>query len=368
MYDLHAGLSDVFISLKLGWSLRKMSVTLRSMIICWLIYIVFSYAALMLTASSRALGFVNLFRYFELFPLFPSEFGGTWQYGIYGLGIVLSIFYIMETGTAVARSTFEDICGKKDVSIKELKRFARSSRWTIILSVVLLGLVFLVFPVSIMLWSLTARIPLFGFIIIAVTSIPMFVWGLSGVAVFFVFIFGFFMVPAILACTEYDSTSTVIEMFILVLLHPFRFFMFELASGIMTILSAMFLSVFACVSMIYLYIINMGLIGDSFYTLVCASIKHIPGVSSLFVFISAFWGKYNTMKDILFPVETLSLSAQYIAGWILGLSLIFIILWILSYSFATLCSSQVITYIALRKQNDGVDIRFNHTKQVLLKQ
>ena len=54
-----------------------------------------------------------------------------------------------------------------------------------------------------------------------------------------------------------------------------------------------------------------------------------------------------------------------IASWMLAVNLLLIIFMILSYPFATLYSSQVITYITFRKQNDGVDLRYNGYKKEL---
>ena len=362
-YILRFGLPDFFLSLKLGWSLKKMYLAFRAMAIAWILYVVFSYTALALTDFSRAIGFLCLFRYFELFPFFPDEFGGTWQYGIYILGIILSLFSLIKTGAGVAYITFEDIRGNNVISIKESLQFTHTSLLTMVTAIFVPGCLFLIVMAGMQLWGLTCRIPVFGPIIIAFSSIPTFFAGLLGTIVLFVFLCGLLMIPSILACTKYDSLNTLHELFSVVLTHPFRFIIVELTSGLVTLLSMLPVMFFSFVSIIFLYILNVKASGSLYDELVIVSFKHIPGLNALLPFFTHFGLQSDMLQEIVSSTTRSAPLYVSIASWMLVVSLLLMIFMILSYPFATLYSSQVITYITLRKQNDGVDLRYNGTKK-----
>ena len=362
MTDLHFDIRDILKAPKLAWSWRKISVSFRGILVAWLIYIIGTYISLFLTEAGRSVGVIPLFRYFEFFPVLLTEFRGTWQYVLYGLTIMVALFYLLATATAVSRIAFEDIRGNDVFQVREALQFAHKYGSTAIVSVVVLGALFLVFPVTLLIWGAVGRIPFVGELIFAISSIPVIVWGMLGIAVKLVFLFGLILIPSITACLCEDVLETVIQTFTSVFLQPCRLLMYEITAKVITVVSALIFALFSFFSVIGTNMTCGLLFGNSIHDIFTIALYRVPGALDLAMCIIAFFDQLNFVYPMISITDISGVSmAVHSAGVILGLSYLMIAVLVLSYAFSCFFSAQVLIYLAVRKRKEGDDLRLRRS-------
>ncbi len=362
MPELRFDVWDILKAPKLAWSFRKMYVAIRGILFAWFIYSFVTYLSLLLTPSCRSIGFTDLFRYFEFFPVLLPEFNGTWQYIVYCAGIIMAILSLLTTATAVARIAYEDVCGNDVFQVHAALSFAKHHRATVYTSVAFLGGLFLIFPLTAWLWGIVGKIPSAGELIFSIASLPFFFWGLLGASVFVVFFFGLCLIPAIIACTDEDVLETVIETFSSVFSHPCRLIIYETAAKIVSILYSLLLVAFSLCVAFALYFFSGLFMGNTLNELINISLYRIPGAVDITFLVEAFFERCNIIPFLSLMNDTANVSTTVrIAGWIHGLSILMIIAWIVSYSLSVLYSSQVLIYLAIRKRKNGIDLRLKQS-------
>ena len=154
MSELTFDIRDIFMAPRYAWSLRKMHAVIRGILSFWLIYLLFTYSTLLLTATGKSIGILQLIRYYELFPL------------------------------------------------------------------------------SQMVWGFIGKIPVIGPVLFGIASLPLFLWGLLGIAVFVVCSFSLWLVPVITATDGDDVLETVVQTFAAVFYRPFRLLLYEVTADI----------------------------------------------------------------------------------------------------------------------------------------
>ena len=360
MTELHFDFRDILKAPRLAWSLRKMHVAVRGIAIAWLLYIIMTYISLILTEVGQSAGFFTLFRYFEFFPWLPPSFGASWHYILYGAGIILALFTLLSTATALARITFEDVRGNDIFQAAEALQFARMHRSTVVVSIcILLGIACAV-PVSLVGWGLIGRLPVVGPVLFGISSIPVIFWGLFGIAMIAVSIAGFHLVPAIVASLGEDVLETLIQSFSTVFSRPCRSLMPEITAYGVVAASTGILAAISIKAMLGTVFLCGQLFGGAFDELYTIALYRIPGAVDFTLYTQRLFDYVPVLHPPNLTATISTCLSVRIAGWLTGLGGLFVLLWVLSYGLSCFSASQLLTYLVIRKHRDGKDLRLKH--------
>jgi hypothetical protein len=343
---------DLLKAPRLAWSIRKMQAGMRGLLAAWGAYLVFSYAALA-ASPLRAGGVIELFRRFEFFPFLPRESGGVLALGLWYFGIGLALCIIIDTAVAVSAIAVEDFRGNILFQTAEAIRFAKSRRSVALVSMAALALLPLPFLGGFAAAGLVVRIPVIGPFALALFSIPLFVWGLAAVAVILVFIFGFFIVPAITAWSGDDILETVLQAFSLVWSRPVKFILLQIAARLIAAFAAVLLGFLSLASVLLALMAIASFAGNTMNEIFTVALYRFPGLMDSERALSAVIG-LSISLGTPFIADTTAVSASVrIAGWIMGSSMLLVCLWIASYGFSTFFVSQAVIYRVLRPARGG---------------
>ena len=331
----------------LAWSIRKMHAAMIGFLAAWGIYFVFSYAALA-ASSARGGGLVAIFRTFEFFPYLLAPVAGVVSLTLWIAGIVAALCVILLTAVSVSVIAVEDLRGNLMFQTSEALRFMRAHRSTVLFTMGALTLLVLVFPAGFALAALVGRIPVIGELALAVLALPLFFWGLAGVAVIIVFLFGFNTVPAITAWTGKDVLETVLQAFSLVWSRPIRFLLLQIAARIITAISALLLGMLCFCALLLGVWVLAHVTGYKWNELFTIALCRIPGVMDSEYALRIIYALSVNLGTPLIVDTTAVSPTVRAAGWILGGSFLLTGLWIASFGFSVFYSAQAIIYRVLR--------------------
>lgn len=348
---------DILIAPRLGWSVRKLWVSFIGILIAWGVYLVFAYIAIYITPVGKNTEIRILFRHFEFFPTIIPADPGISAWIIWGIGIALALCILLITAVSVARIAFEDLRGNDVYQVKEALQFARTYGLTGIISMIVLVLLCMIFPVTIGVVGVIGRIPYVGELLLAVLSLPLFLWGLLGISVFMVFLFGTVLIPSITACMGEDVLEIIIQTFSSVFLQPLRLICYEIVSKVVITVSSSILILISFITLNTMYVILGVFMGSTFNEILTISLYRLPYVMESYTMVNAIieWGEIVQIPYIV-DIEMVCPTVK-VAGWIFGISQLIIFTWILSYFFCSFLSSQVLIFIAIRKHKNGDDLR-----------
>jgi len=357
MQALNFDYRDILKAPRLAWSVRKMYLSCRGILLAWGIYLMFSYAALFFTPARAESGIVELFRYFEFFPTVIPVSPGILAYCIWAIGIFLSLCVLVVTATAVASVAFEDLSGNEVFQVKDALTFSRKHGLTAVVSLLILGLLVLLFLATFGAAGIIGRIPALGKLLVALMSLPLFFWALLGTFVFVVFVFGCMLVPAIVSCTGEDVLEILIQIFSTVFKQPLRLIWYEIVARIVVVVSTGILIFLSLLSFQGMYVIIGYCMGHTFSEILTIALYRIPYLLDSQV-LAALIITFAEMPWFPYIADTaMSSTGVHVAGWILGISQLLVLAWIVSYCFSCFTCSQVLVYLAIRKQQNGDDLR-----------
>ncbi len=189
------------------------------------------------------------------------------------------------------------------------------------------------------------------------TSLPLFFWGLLGVAVFVVFLFGFFLIPAITASIGEDVLETVIQTFSTVFYRPCRLLLYEITTKSVVMVSTLILAFFSFSALLMICAMCGQLLGNTFNEIFTVALYRIPCADDLAFIAQLNFCRCNLL-NCFHLVDTTSVSIIVrTAGWIMGVSYLLVLAWIMSYALSCCSASHVLIYLAIRKSKDGDDLR-----------
>ena len=356
MQELTFDYRDIGKAPRLAWSIRKMYLALKGILFAWGIYLVFTYAALLLSPA-RSAGPVQLFQYFEFFPYLPGEAAGIPAEVIWILGIILALCTLLLAATAVSRAAYEDLRGNLMFQAREAVLFTRTNRWTVFISMLALFFLVLIFIVSFALAGLVGRIPAVGPLFVALFSIPLFFWGLAGIAVLITFLIGLTIVPAIVGCLEEDVLETVIQTFITIWSKPILFLWYQIIIRVVTVFVTVLLKMVSIAAFLFALTVTAPFMGNTINELFTISLSRIPFLMESPIVLNGIY-ILNYLIGTPYIVDTSGASGVvHLSGWILGIGYLLVAAWIVSFAFSTFFSAQVLMYLTLYKRKEGKDIR-----------
>ncbi|MCZ6632904.1 MAG: hypothetical protein O7G87_05820 [bacterium] len=339
MKPLYFDIRDLFQSIRLGWSGKKIWVGFRGLVVAYAGYAI-------LVGLAHLLDGTTLSQLWHRYGLFPGavfgEFGvlGTCLHGL-GMIFALCVFFI--STSMICKINFQKIQGDDFFSSGDAWRFAKRHWAEVLLGPVAVLILFLLFVIGgILIGWLGNWIPVVGEVFFALFFIPIFFVALVAVFVAVVFVVSLLMSPAVVGSVGDGALEVVIESFSLAWSQPWRM-----------VLYTVWLNVIAGVGVVLLGAFTMGALW-----LITAACGLFMGDKLADLFDLA--GKYLFYKpkgwDAIIgnlPVPGSLTWSEIWAGRILGLMLVGISGILLAYWQAVYASGISLIYVILRYRKDG---------------
>ncbi|MEO0130566.1 MAG: hypothetical protein ABIK76_02600 [candidate division WOR-3 bacterium] len=354
---LHYNYKDIFRSLRLAFSLKKLAIMTVSLFIAFLFYNLFSYLAFL----SAGYSFTEIWLTFRFLPFLISNLP-YYSYILWIIGIIgfIIIFFIAQN--AITKITFEQLKGDEFFEIKESLKFAFKNFKSYFLSPIFLIVFIILILIAGIILSLIGKIPYFGDIFVGIMSIPAFCASIFILYLLIIFLFSLILSPIVVGCTSSDTFDTLFEVFSCVNEQPARLIWY---SVILKFLSFLGFIVFGYATFIS---INIGKTVLS--VLIPNKINEAFSLAHYFIKLSppentGFYYQFWTTV-----IEKLGLASLSEAGldfipnnWGIAILSIFfaltfyiLYLFVLSYGINIWTTGQTLVYINLVKKKDDRDL------------
>lgn len=338
---------DIFRTGRLGFRGKKMMMHFLGLMLGYVIYEALTY--LSLSSSGRVVEFWGKYGLRPVFFIahkFTPLPTATIIMMAVGVFIWVLIYYLFST--AVAKVAVEELRGDDFYSMKEAFRFAGKHWKSVYVTIVaLIGIfIFCLFWPSLV--GLINLIPgvreaaeHFGTPVTTFLAIPVYFIGLFIMLLTFVFAFGLFLIPSIVAVTGADPFETIYQLFSTVWNQPWRLIIYEILLMFVKILSFAVFAVFSVVGMCIAFLPSTLLAkqeGSYYFAEVIARSLNWIGAGSLVSKI---------------PVEVTSGAMPWtldVATFFLCSSLIMVVAIVLSYFLSMMSSGYTILYVILRRK------------------
>ncbi|MEO0086502.1 MAG: hypothetical protein ABIK90_00280 [candidate division WOR-3 bacterium] len=354
---LHYNYKDLFRSLRLAFSLKKLALMTLSLFVAFIFYNLFSYLAFLTGGYS----FNEVWLSFRFFPWLGDNLP-YYSYILWAIGIVGFIIILFIAQNAIAKITFEQLKGDEFFEIKESLKFAFKNFKSYFLSpLFLIGFIILIVIAGIIL-GLIGKIPYFGEIFLGIMSIPAFCASIFILYLLIILLFSLILSPIIVGATQSDTFDTLFEVFSCVNEQPARLIWYSIILKLLSFLGfvvfgyAAFLSIKIGQTVLSLLIPNK--INEAF-SFTHYFIKLSPPENTGFYY--QFW---NTLMEkvglssLLEPNPYFNPSNWGIAilSLLFALTFYLIYLFVVSYGINIWTTGQTVVYLNLVKKKDDRDL------------
>ena len=210
MINLEFNFKDVFRAPRLGFSTKKIAISVIGFYMALIGYAVFSYLAFL----TSGFGFREIWRTFRYIPYPTIGINLAWYSWILwiigAIWAVISIFIII---TAISKITFESLRGDEFYEMKESLKFAFKNLNTLVLTPFTLIVFIAVLLFIGIFMGLVGRIPYFGQMFIGLMGLFLFLGALLVVYLIIVLGTSLITTPTIVAVTKNDTFDTLFEVF-----------------------------------------------------------------------------------------------------------------------------------------------------------
>ncbi len=347
---------DVFRSVRLGFSPKKIWVAFRGIFYAVILYAIFSYLAFLVSGW----GIKNIWQTYRYIP-FPFLNAHLTWYGwiLWIVGALFALFYYMVTFTAISKITFEQLKGDEFFETKEAWKFAYKNWKGTFLSPIYLSIFIAILIFVGMLIGLVGRIPTFGQIIVGIIALPTFAGAFFVVYLTIVLGVILLIAPAIVSTTESDTFDTLFEGFSVLNDQTWRFFLWEF---ILMLCAFLAMLVFA-ILIKYTLRLSFWAVGIWQGPRNWWNIMWQNGKWYLYLPFAPTW-LLKWFPSIVAPAKFISAgmpkvypgAATSFGGFLVGLSFYGIAFAILAYGAAIVSAGQTIIYTILVKLKDDKNL------------
>ncbi|MDZ7362815.1 MAG: hypothetical protein ONB46_19125 [candidate division KSB1 bacterium] len=353
---LPAGLLEILRAARYAISLRLLSIQLLAFAPGYLLYLIFTYASLLLSGRSLAAGWAQS-------GLMPCLFAGGSGQGnepslaaliVFGLGVVGLGTAFLLANLAGSRLLWMKRRSTEACSIREAYDFAFAKFNTVVLALAAIILVIALLAGGGALVGLIGRIPYLGQIV--VTGLA-WLWLLASLVALFLLAMAaliFALAPAMVATTGENALEAGFQVAAIVWTQPWRLLLY-LAAVLMTASIGLLVVAF-CVKRAFLlldglFAVTMGNEYQNLSTQAQHLLQKWIRARSEWFADSRHWASHFFFSRPIAPLE-LSPWLEVLAHT-LALSLLFSAAWVLAYPLAIINSGLALTYLVLRRIKDG---------------
>ncbi len=361
MTKLHFNYKDIFRSLKVGFSAKKVWMMFLGLLFGFIGYSLLTYVAYLVAGNE----FITVWENYRLLP-FPEPllYPFPWySWLLFGAGALFFVCATLLAGTAVSKVTYEQLRGDEFYEAKDAFRFAFKQTASVFASPLLLvGFIALVVAGGLLL-SLLGAIPQVGEVIVGLLALPALGASLFIVYLLVVLFFSLLIGPSIVGATKNDAFDTIFEVFSCVNEQPARLawylvvvaalsrigsFLFGLATSGAYRIGNLILSTFTGEKMADL------LANATFYFKINLPSWWPAQLHDLFNYVN---GTVYGMPHVYMPSEYVSLGWGLDAGAVLiGAAFYVAAIMVVAYGCSVWYSGNTLIYIALAKKKDDKNI------------
>lgn len=342
MGKLHFDIRDLFSTVRLGWSGKKIWVSLCGLILTYVGYSILVTVAHLFSGATWG----GVWARYGFFP------GASWsEFSLIGvlihvLAMVYALAVIFLTSCMVCKITYQQLRGDDFFSSGDAWKFIKANWSGVVfgpIAVLALFVFFLV--VGLIIGWVAYFVPVAGELVFAITFIPIFFSALVAVFVAVVFVVAVTLAPAIVGTTNEDTLEVVIQSFSLAWSQPWRLFFYTVWMLVSvhigaTILCFFMLAAFCLVSWV------SGISMD-------VKLGNMLQVARDYLPLD-----FTNWKPIIeYVPSTGSFSGTEVwSGRILGVMLCLLTVVFISYVHVAYASGLSLIYVILRKRKDNENI------------
>lgn len=357
MFEFYFDFRDIFKAPRSAFSIRRIAVHFRALIVAFFVYNVFSYIGLAISG----VGFASAFARYYLFPPLFAFSAETAQISPAGvivqfIGVFLFVLINYIAGAAVAKITLEQLRGNSFYTAKEGWGFVRRN-WLAIVAPPVVIFIFLTALIGVVfLFGAIGLIPFVGELLVSLSALPLFFAGLLIFLFLVICFYALVLTPAIVGSTGGDTFETTFELFSTVTNKPLRLIIYE---AIHTLFGALGVVVFFIASIIALWLstsILTAIMGPKFLAIFSPAWGTLPSFVK-FLFSSHFLGgALSWIKPGYIEFAGPPGVWDTIVATIFVFGLYAVIGLIVSYALSVHNVGQTIIYIILRKNKDDENL------------
>lgn len=312
------------------------------------VYDIFIYLAFLIDGRSLA----AMFGYYCIFPFEILGFSSPVSVILYYIGIFGAMVMIMLGMLAATSCDFEELRGNPFFSAYDSIKFAISRSPQLLISICAVALFIMLIIFLGILVGLITRIPIVGELLFAVFFLfPNFVIAIFTVLIIFVFFVSFFIMPiAVAADRNKESFNSILESFLTITRHPFRWGLYT-AFSLVAAKVCGFIYAFFSYKAIQLIGASAAIGGgEKIDKLMASAFSLVPLESEAVRFTMNVLPEVSFGFDIPAPAVVGTAS---VAGYILAamLFLIFVSIW--GYMLSVVATSQAFSFAVIKYVRDG---------------
>ncbi len=342
--SLHLDVRDIPSCAKRGFSIRKMWIALKGLLLSWCIW----DFAVYLGGYAAGYSLSDIWSNGRLLPV-PQDFFWTETLSIvlFVSAFLFIAFIMMKASLKISKITFEELRGDDFYSGREAAEFAKQYSAPLRTVPVLLFFVILFGGAIGLLTGVIFRIPVAGGVITALSILPLWIFNLIIVLTFFALFASVKLLPAIVGTTSGDTYEAVFEVYSVLTSQTWRLFVYDIAAFITIAVSALVFFVFSTLALsIIFHAVSFGAGGTE---LISAAVSG-PTLIAVGVFPASFNLPVIGAVTVGTPVLT------GVSGWIAASSGMMILLVLFSYIFSASSASYTLIYLCLRHRKNGENL------------
>lgn len=353
MVKLYFDFRDIFRAARFGFSGKKIGLQFLGLLIGYIGYVILTYIALI----ASGIGFAANWAAYRLFPTIVANTLPWYGWVLYVAGLVFFVIMWLLYSTAAAKVTYQQLKGDDFYTAREALGFVGKNWKAVILSPLMVIAIVVFLLVCGIIIGLLGKIPYIGELGFALLSVPIF-----GVALFLVFLavvfgVGIILGPAIVATAREDSFETMIQFFSSIWSQTWRFVVYDVLLGAITIAGVYVLGTFSYWALKLVYVVCGWTMGPKLHNMAMAAINWLPTKLALWSLWSKGWwcGKLAGITNYMPSAVTLQ-RAESVAVFIMGIFLVLIFGFVISYGLSIWSAGQTLIYLILRKRKDDENL------------
>ena len=364
---LNYNYTDIFRAPRLALSGKKILFLIKSNLLGYIAYFIFSLISLLSTGMSTK----EIISKYGLYPCLFGHQAEWFSWFFYFFGISIWFFALMLSLTGVCRIFLKQLKGNDFFSGKDASKFVFKHRHAVVLTPITILLIIIFFLLLAFVFALVGKIPVIGGLTLAILYIFYFLGSIFTILSAFVLFISLLFTPSIVGLYEEDTMGSVFQTYSITFSQTWRIIFYNIILAILIVIGIEIFS-WICLNSIGLISNIFGhelFMGDQFFIINNHSLSIVfPNIvlDTLAYYKTLILEKINLSSGIpilfstttnfmdlgdLSLMETISSTLLSIIYFIIGLS-------IFSYGLAILSIGQSLMFITFKKLSDDDDLIF----------
>ena len=316
-------------------------------------YIIYWFLAIISFALTDEFSIADVLSDFGLYPCLFGNDAPILSWIFYWLGIIIWIFFIFLSCTAVSHVTLNRLKGNDFFSSKDAWNYVKKHWHPVVFTSFTILIIISIFIIFASIFAFICKIPIIGPFLYAIPY-PIYIFGsIFTIFSFIVFVVSIIYVPSIVGTYREDTMGTIFQSYAITVSQPWRIIFYNFMLLPIAYLAINLLS--------WIYHAAIGLMNFIFGLIIGKPFDNIFSFSSSIVFPEILVNYVNTrlsLLDLTYLIPDINSSYSYLsfpntlAGIILSLFLFLICLSVLSYGLSVFSVGNTLAFIIFKKLTD----------------